>query len=85
MLFEVDVEVWPRTQLKNRAEAIVVYLYGVILFDNSPIGELFVDLVLSESMLDVAVFNRLAPRVIKMVYFACYLLADFEVEGLVDL
>ena len=36
ILLEVEVEIWPRAQLKNGAEAIVIDLDRVELLDDSP-------------------------------------------------
>jgi hypothetical protein len=37
ILLEVEVEIWPRAQLKNGAEAIVIDLDRVELLDDSPV------------------------------------------------
>ena len=59
ILLQVKVEVRARTKLQDCAEAVVINLDGVKLFDYSPVVQVLVDLVLSYCMLYVIVFDLL--------------------------
>ena len=85
VLLKIDVQIWPRAKLKDRAEAVVVYFHGVELFHDPPIVQVLVYLVFSDGMLDVIVFNLLGPAVVKVVDFASDLSASLKVKGLVHL
>ena len=85
VLLQVKVEVRARAKLKNSAKAVVINLDGVKLFDDSPVVQILVDLVLPYCMLDVIVLDLLRPAVVEVVDFAGDLPTVFEVEGFVDL
>ena len=59
ILLQVKVEVRARTKFQNCAEAVVINLDSVKLFDYSPVVQVLVDLVLSYCMLYVIVFDLL--------------------------
>ena len=70
ILLEVEVQVWPRAQLKDRAEAVVVNFNRVKLADHTTMAQVFVDLVLTNRMLDVVVLDLLRPTVVEVVHLA---------------
>ena len=61
MLLEVEVEVGALAQFKNSAEAVMINLNSVKVLHHSSIDQVFMDIVLSDSMLDVALFDLLSP------------------------
>lgn len=85
VLLEVKVEVGSGAELEHRAKAIVVDLDSVELLDNPAVVQVFVDLVLSQCMLDVALLDLLAPAVVKVVDLAGDLAAALQVVPTVDL
>ena len=83
ILLKVKVEVRPRTQFEDGAEAVVVDLDCVVLLDDAPVIEVLVDFVLSNSVLDIVFFDLLAPVVVKVVNLTCNFSAIVEVKCLV--
>jgi hypothetical protein len=77
LLLQVEVEIWPRTKLKDGAETVVVNLNGVKLLDHTSMVEVLVDLILSNSMLDVVVLDLLRPAVVEVMNLACHFTAVF--------
>lgn len=63
----------------------MVDLDGVVLVYYPPVVEVFVDLVLSDGMLDVVVLDLLGPAVVEVVDLAGYFSAALQVERLVHL
>jgi len=63
----------------------MIYFNSIILLHNSSVIEVFVDLVLSQSMLYVTLFDLLSPSIIEMMNLAGNLSAIFEIISLVDL
>lgn len=61
MLLEVEIEVGTLAQFKDSAEAVMINLNSVKVSHHSPIDQVFMDIVLSDSMLDVALFDLLSP------------------------
>ena len=84
-LFQIVVEVGSTAELEDGTEAVVVDLNCVEVLDHSAVVKLLVDFILSQSMLDVVVFDLVVPAVIKMMDFACDFAAVLQVEGFVDL
>ena len=70
ILLEIVVEVGAAAQLQDRAEAIVVDLHRVVVLNHAPVIQLFVDLVLPQSVLDVVIFDLVCPTVVKVVDLA---------------
>ena len=85
VFFQIVIEVWPTAKLQDCTEAVVVDLNSVVMLHDASIVQLFMDLVLSQSMLDVVIFDLVTPTVVEVVNFAGYLTAIFQIEGLVDL
>ena len=63
----------------------MIYLDCIVLFDDSAIIKILVNLVFSESMLNVALFNLLTPTVIKMMNLARNLATVLKVITFVNL
>ena len=63
----------------------MINLNGVIVVDNAPIVELFVNLILAQRMLYVVILDLVTPTVVKLMNFTGNLAAIFKVKGLVDL
>ena len=61
MLLEVEIEVGALAQFKDSAEAVMINLNSVKVLHHSSIDQVFMDIVLSDSMLDVALFDLLSP------------------------
>ena len=59
----------------------MVDLNGVELLDHTSMVEVFVDLVLSNRMLDVVILDLLGPAVIEVMNFACHFTAVLEIVG----
>ena len=84
VLFQIEVQIWSRAQFQNCTETVVVDLDGVVLLHYSSMVQVFVDLVLSDRMLYVVVLNLFAPRVVKMMDFACHFSAVFEIVSFIN-
>jgi len=63
----------------------MIYFDSIVLFNDSAIVEILMNLVLSQCMLDVALFNLLTPTVVEVVNLACDLSTVLEVITLVYL
>jgi hypothetical protein len=63
----------------------MIYFDSIVLFNDSAIVEVLMNLVLSQCMLDVALFNLLTPTVVEVVNLACDLSTVLEVITLVYL
>ena len=63
----------------------MVYFNSVILFDHSPVVEIFVDFIFSYGMLYVIILDLLRPTIVKMMDFAGDLSAMLKVESFVHL
>ena len=85
IFFQVIVEVRSTAKLQYCTETIMIDLYGVIMFDNAPIVELFMYLIFSQSMLDIVILDLVTPAVIEMVYLACNFSAIFQIESFINL
>ena len=59
ILLQVEVEIWPRAQLKDRTEAVVVDLHGVKLLYDPSVVEVFMDLIFTDGMLNVIILDLL--------------------------
>ena len=53
----------------------MIDLDSVVVLNNSSIVQFLMNLVLSERMLDIVIFNLIAPTVVKMMDFASNLSA----------
>lgn len=76
ILLEIIVEVGSRAKLKDRAEGIVIDFDCVVVFDDSPMLELFVNLILSQGVLDVVVLYLVRPAIVEVVNFAGHFSAE---------
>lgn len=85
ILFQIIIEVRSTAQLQDGAKTIMINLNGVIVVDNAPIVELFVNLILAQRMLYVVILDLVTPTVVKLMNFTGNLAAIFKVKGLVDL
>ena len=63
----------------------MVDLHRIEMFHDPPMIKFFVTLIFPQSMLDVVVFDLVAPAIIKVVNFASYLTELFQIESLVNL
>ena len=84
VFLQVVVEIRPTAQLENRTEAVVVDLHCVIVFNDAPMAQLLVDLILTQRMLYIVIFYLIAPAIIEVVDFTGDFTTVFEVKGLVD-
>ena len=82
-LLKVKVEVWARAEFEYGAEAVVVDLDSVVVLDDSSVAELFVDLVLSDSVPNVVLLDLFTPVVVKVMDLAGYLSTGVQVVSLV--
>ena len=85
VFLEIIVEIRPTAQLKNCTEAVVVDLYRVVMSHHSAVRQLFMDLILAQSMLDVVILDLITPTVVEVVNLAGNLTAILQVESLIDL
>lgn len=85
VLLEIEIQIWSRAKLKNGTKTVVVDLYCVELFDHPPVIEVFMYLILPNSMLDVVVLDLLRPAVVKVVNLARHLTAVLQVVRFVNL
>ena len=69
-LLQIVIEVRSAAQFQNGAEAVMVDLYCVKMFDYSAIVQFFVDFILSQRMLDVVILNLVIPTIVKVVDLA---------------
>jgi hypothetical protein len=84
VFLQVIVQVGPTAELEDCAETIVVDLHCVEVLHHPPVVQLFVDLILTQRVLNVVVFHLVAPAVVKVVDLASHFSVLFEVESLVD-
>lgn len=85
VLLQIEIKVRPSAQFKNRAEAIVVDLDGVVLLNHSSMVQVLVDFIFSDCMLDIVLLDLLAPAVVEVVDLAGNLSAVLQVKRLVNL
>jgi hypothetical protein len=85
MLLQIEIEVWSRAELKNCAETIMIDFDSVVLFNDSAIVQVLVNLIFSEGMLDVTFFDLLSPTIIEMMNLASNFTAVLKVISLVYL
>lgn len=83
--FEIVVEVRSTAQLQDGAETIVINLNSVKMLHHSSIIQLFVNLILPQSMLDVVILHLVIPAIVKVMDLAGNFAAIFEVKSLVHL
>jgi len=81
----VVLEVRPRAEFEDSAEAVGVDFDGVEVADDAAMDEVLVDLVFSQGVLDVVCLHRFRPLVLEMVDFARHFSAVLQVERLVHL
>jgi hypothetical protein len=62
----------------------MVDLDRIVLLHNPSVVKVFMNLVLSQSMLDVALLDLLAPTVVEMVNLASHFTAVLQIVALVD-
>mgnify|MGYP007025651465 CR=1 FL=1 len=55
----------------------MINFYGVKLLDNSPMIEVFMNFILTDSMLYVVIFYLLGPTVVEMMNFASNFFTTF--------
>jgi len=84
VLFQIEIQIRPRTQLKYGAKAVVVNFHGVVLVDDPPVVQVFVYLILPDGVLDVIVLDLLGPAVVEVVDLAGNFSAGLQVVCLVD-
>ena len=63
----------------------MIDLDSIVLFNDSPVVEVLMNLILTQGMLDVALLDLLAPAVIKVMNLACDFSAVLQVISLVYL
>ena len=85
VFLEIIVEIRPTAQFKNCTEAVVVDLHRVVMSHHSAVRQLFMDLILAQSMLDVVILDLITPTVVKVVNLAGNLTAILQVKSLIDL
>jgi hypothetical protein len=85
MLLQIEIEVWSIAELKDSAETIMIDLDSVVLFNDSAIVQVLVNLIFSEGMLDVTFFDLLSPTIIEMMNLASNFTAVLKVISLVYL
>jgi hypothetical protein len=83
VLFQIEVKIWARAQLKNGTEAVVVYFNSVVLLDHSPVVEVLVNFIFSNCMFDIVILYLFAPTVIKVMDLACNFLTILEIKCLI--
>ena len=63
----------------------MIDLHGVVVLDHTTILKFFMDLVFSQSVLDVVIFYLVRPAVVKVVDFTGYLTAVLKIKRLIHL